>query len=141
MNSVIKKKYVVFTPTTDPDFYGYLFGYFTTMNNARKLVKETDNKSYVFNYWYTENTKYKMRLNIPLDKYYKTIKINHYHEIYEKDEDHVLITLDDEIEYTQINVIKQGNEKDDKQEGKQGDKQDNRQWNKQWNKLEHIIII
>ena len=86
------------------------------MYHVRKLVKESDNTSYAFKYQCAEDTKYKMRLNIPLDKYYKTTKINHYNEDYEKDEDHVLITLDDEIEYTQINKIKQ----EDKQGNKRG---------------------
>ena len=107
------------------------------MYHVRKLVKESDNNSYAFKYWCAEDTKYKMRLNIPLDKYYKTTKINHYNEVYEKDEDHVVITLDDEIKYTQINKIKQEDKKEDKQEGKQGGKQ----WTKQWTKQEHIIII
>lgn len=70
--------------------------YFSTLAEAKRLLKREDEVSYIFKYM-QKDTQFQMILRYPFNGYYDCLAINEYKEkVFKEDDDYVIITRDDE---------------------------------------------
>jgi hypothetical protein len=90
MKSIKKTQYIVLTESKNNVINVYML----TLSSVRQFLKEKISNLYIFKYRQTKNTPFKMILNIPLNDYNHNMIINNYKKNnYEKDKDHIIITL------------------------------------------------
>ena len=90
MKSIKKTQYIVLTESKNNVINVYML----TLSSVRQFLKDKNSNIYIFKYRQTKNTPFEMILNIPLDDYNHNMIINNYKKNnYEKDKDHIIITL------------------------------------------------
>jgi hypothetical protein len=86
-------KYIVLS---ESNHYGWVGG-FTTLAKAKKLLKIETETYYIFKYVHKKTEPFQMKIRYPIDTpYYDGLTINEYKdEVFEEDDDYVIITPDD----------------------------------------------
>jgi hypothetical protein len=86
-------KYIVLSET---NHYGWVGG-FTTLAKAKKLLKIETETYYIFKYVHKKTEPFQMKIRFPISApYYDGLTINEYKdEVFEEDDDYVIITPDD----------------------------------------------
>jgi hypothetical protein len=86
-------KYIVLS---ESKHYGWVGG-FTTLEHAKKLLKIETVRFYIFKYVHKKTEPFQMKIRYPIgNPYYDSLTINEYkEEIFEEDDDYVIITPDD----------------------------------------------
>jgi hypothetical protein len=86
-------RYIVLSET---NHYGWVGG-FTTLTKANKMLKMETETFYIFKYVDTKREPFQMKIKYPIGlPYYDGLSINEYtEEVFEEDDDYVIITSDD----------------------------------------------
>jgi hypothetical protein len=86
-------KYIVLS---ESNHYGWVGG-FTTLAKAKKLLKIETETFYIFKYVHKKTKPFQMKIRFPISApYYDGLTINEYKdEVFEEDDDYVIITPDD----------------------------------------------
>ena len=86
-------KYIVLSET---NHYGWVGG-FTTLAKAKKMLKIETETYYIFMYVHKKTEPFQMKIRYPIGApYYDGLSINEYtEEVFEEDDDYVIITHDD----------------------------------------------
>jgi len=86
-------KYIVLS---ESNHYGWVGG-FTTLAKAKKLLKIETETYYIFKYVHQKTEPFQMKIRYPIGApYYDGLTINEYKdEVFEEDDDYVIITHDD----------------------------------------------
>jgi len=86
-------KYIVLS---ESNHYGWVGG-FTTLAKAKKLLKIETETYYIFKYVHQKTKPFQMKIRYPIvAPYYDGLTINEYKdEVFEEDDDYVIITPDD----------------------------------------------
>ena len=86
-------KYIVLS---ESNHYGWVGG-FTTLKKAKKMLKMETETYYIFKYVHKKTEPFQMKIRYPISApYYDCLTINEYtEEVFEEDDDYVIITLDD----------------------------------------------
>ena len=85
-------KYIVLS---ESNHYGWVGG-FTTLTEAKKMLKIETETFYIFRYVHKKTELFKMKIRYPIGEYYDGLSINEYkEEVFEEDDDYVIITSDD----------------------------------------------
>jgi len=86
-------KYIVLS---ESNHYGWVGG-FTTLAKAKKLLKIETETYYIFKYVHQKTEPFQMKIRYPINaSYYDGLTINEYKdEVFEEDDDYVIITHDD----------------------------------------------
>ena len=93
----MKKQYIVLSESHHDGWGASLI----TFAKANKLLKIEDKVYYIFhyNYCYTKKQPLQMKIMYPFGEYYDCLSINKYkEEIFEEEDDFVIITYDDTCE-------------------------------------------
>ena len=86
-------KYIVLS---ESNHYGWVGG-FTTLAEAKKMLKIETETFYIFKYVHQKTKPFQMKIRFPISApYYDGLTINEYKdEVFEEDDDYVIITPDD----------------------------------------------
>ena len=86
-------KYIVLS---ESNHYGWVGG-FTTLSKAKQMLKIETETFYIFKYVHKKTEPFRMKIRFPIGyPYYDGLSINEYkEEVFEEDDDYVIITLDD----------------------------------------------
>jgi len=86
-------KYIVLS---ESNHYGWVGG-FTTLAKAKKLLKIEAETFYIFKYVHKKTKPFQMKIRFPIiAPYYDALTVNEYKdEVFEEDDDYVIITPDD----------------------------------------------
>ena len=86
-------KYIVLS---ESNHYGWVGG-FTTLREAKKMLKIETETFYIFKHVHKKTEPFQMKIRYPIvAPYYDSLFINEYkEEVFEEDDDYVIITQDD----------------------------------------------
>ena len=85
-------KYIVLS---ESNHYGWVES-FTTLAEAKKMLKIETETFYIFKHVHKKTEPFKMKIRYPISEYYDCLSINEYkEEVFEEDDDNVIITPDD----------------------------------------------
>ena len=86
-------KYIVLS---ESNHYGWVGG-FTTLSEAKKMLKIETETFYIFKYVHIKTKPFQMKIRYPISAlYYDGLSINEYtEEVFDEDDDYVIITPDD----------------------------------------------
>jgi hypothetical protein len=89
----MKTYYIVLS---ESNHYGWVGG-LTTHAKAKRLLKIETDTFYIFKYIHKKTEPFRMKIRYPIGyPYYDGLSINEYkEEVFEEDDDYVIITLDD----------------------------------------------
>lgn len=79
----------------ESNHYGWV-GNFTTLSKAKKMLKIETETLYIFKYVHKKTEPFQMKIRYPIgEPYYDSLSINEYkEEVFEEDDDYVIITKD-----------------------------------------------
>ena len=93
--TTLKKSTYKYIVLSESNHYGW-GGDFTTLVKTKKLLKIETEIFYIFKYVHKKTEVFQMKIRYPIDVYYDCLSINEYtEEVFEEDDDYVIITLDD----------------------------------------------